>query len=153
MGFGLVMVTTAALVMAADDPTKQELEKLQGTWVLVGGEEKGRVLTEKEAREEMESVVIKGDKMTILRGEDKRDCIFRLDPSKKPAWLDLIDPDGKDKVNHAIYALDGDKLTICVSKKYKPNSPEERPIKLTTNREDNKGLSGLVMGIYQRQKN
>lgn len=41
------LAMVAALIAVAEDPTK-ELDKLQGTWVLVGGEEKGRVLTEEE---------------------------------------------------------------------------------------------------------
>ena len=52
MGFSLGMVM--ALLAAADDPTKdaakRELEKLQGTWVLVGGESSGRVHNEEEAK-------------------------------------------------------------------------------------------------------
>jgi uncharacterized protein (TIGR03067 family) len=146
----------ALAVLAADDPTKdaakRDLEKLQGTWVLVGGEEKGRVLSEKDARSEQESLVFQGDKLTIIRGEHKGSGQIRLDPGKKPAWLDLFDPSDKSKANHAIYALDGDRLTICVSRKWGLNKKEERPVKFTTKREDNKGLPGLVLGIYQRQK-
>src|SRR5262249_16334623 len=134
-------------LLAADDPTK-----LQGTWVLVGGEEKGRVLTEEDARGERQSLVIKGDSITVIRGERKGTGKFRLDPSKKPAWIDFIDPDNKNQANHAIYGLDGDRLTLCVSRKFNPNKPEERPAKFTTRGEDNKDLPGLVMGIYQRQK-
>ena len=144
MGFQILMTV---FLVAADDPTK-----LQGTWVLVGGEEKGRVLTEEAARGERESLIIKGDTITVIRGERKGTGKFRLDPSKKPAWMDLIDPDNKNQVNHAIYRLDGDRLTICVSKKFKPNKPEERPVKFTTKSEENKNLPGLVMGVYQRQK-
>jgi uncharacterized protein (TIGR03067 family) len=144
MGFQLAMAV--ALFGVAEDPTK-ELDKSQGMWVLVGGEEKGRVLTEEGAKKERESIVIKGDTITVIRGERKGTGKFRLDPSK-----DLIDTDNKGQVNHAIYRLDGDRLTICVSRKFKPNKPEERPEKFTTKREDNKDLPGLVMGIYQRQK-
>jgi uncharacterized protein (TIGR03067 family) len=149
MGFQLAMAVT--LFGVAEDPTK-ELDKLQGTWVLVGGAEKGRVLTEEEAKTERESIIIKGDTITVIRGRNMGTGKFRLDPSKKPAWMDLIDPDNKGQVNHAIYRLEGDRLTICVSRKFEPNKPEERPVKFTTKREDNKDLPGLVMGIYMRQK-
>jgi uncharacterized protein (TIGR03067 family) len=153
MGFQLVMAV--ALLVVVEDPTK-ELDKLQGTWVLVGGEEKGTVLTEEDARKERESIAIKGDRFTITRGDARGNCTIRLDPSKKPAHMDIVFTEEagefKGKANHAIYRLDGDRLTICVSRKFKPNKPEERPERFTTRREDNKNLPGLVMGIYQRQK-
>lgn len=98
------------------------------------------------------SIIIKGDTITVIRGRHRGTGKFRLDPSKKPAWVDFIDPESKNQVNHAIYRLDGDRLTICVSRKFEPNKPEERPVKFTTKREDNKDLPGLVMGIYMRQK-
>lgn len=150
------MAMAVAILAAADDPTKdavkKELMKLQGTWVLVGGEEKGRVLSEKDARSERESILFKGDKLTVMRGETKGEGTIRLNPSKKPAWIDLVDPQKKNAVNHAIYRLEGDRLTICVSQKFGPNREEERPIRFTTKGEENKNLPGLVMGIYQRQK-
>src|SRR5262245_59458331 len=122
MGFPLTMAVV--LLAVAEDPTK-ELDKLEGTWVLVGGEEKGRALSEEAARREQESIIIKGDTITVIRGRNMGTGKFRLDTSKKPAWMDLIDPDNKNEVNHAIYRLDGDKLTICVSRKFGPNNPEE----------------------------
>jgi uncharacterized protein (TIGR03067 family) len=119
----LALLAAVSLLVAPDDVTKdsakKELEKLQGTWVLVGAEEKGHVLTEAEAKAEDQTLLIKGDKLTLLRGKHHDTCTIRLDPSKKPAWMDLIF-DG-DKANHAIYSLEGDKLTICVSYKYGPN--------------------------------
>jgi uncharacterized protein (TIGR03067 family) len=150
MRFQLALVAAVFFAPPAD-PTK-DAAKLQGTWVLVGGEEKGMVLTEEDAKKERESLVIKGDTITVIRGDRKGSGKFRLDPSKKPAWMDLIDPENKTQVNHAIYRLEGDQLTICVSQKFNPNQPEERPLKFTTKAEDNKNLPGLVIGIYQRQK-
>jgi uncharacterized protein (TIGR03067 family) len=154
MGFTLGMVVM--FLPAAEDPTKDaaksDLEKLQGSWVLVGGEEKGMVLSEEDARKEKWSLVIKDDKFTITRGKNSGTCMIRLNPIKKPAWMDLVfTKDGKE-VNHAIYALDGDRLIICYSRKSNPNSPEERPAKFTTKREDNNNLRGLCMDIYKRQK-
>lgn len=135
------------------DPAKRDLEKLQGTWVLVGAEEKGRVIPEEAARREGESVLIKGDRLTMTRkGRTRGTGIIRLDPGKKPAWMDLLDPDDKNKVIHGIYKLEGDRLTLCVSHKFRANRKEDRPAKFTTKREVNKDLPGLVLGIYHRQK-
>jgi len=154
MGFQLAMAV--ALLAAAEDPTKdaakRELEKLQGTWVLVGGEDKGTVLSEEDARKEKWSLVIKGDKFTMIRKKNSGICTIRLDPSKKPAWMDFVFTEDGKEVNHAIYALEGDRLTICFSRKSNPNSPEERPAHFTTKRADNNNLRGLFMGIYKRQQ-
>jgi uncharacterized protein (TIGR03067 family) len=154
MGFTLGMVVM--FLAAPEDPTKdaakRELEKLQGTWVLVGGEGKGNVLSEKAAREEEWSLVIKGDKFTLIRGKESGTVMIRLDPSKQPAWMNLIGIEDRSLVNHAIYTLEEDRLTICWSRGGRPNSPEERPVKFTTKRDDNKNLRGLFMGIYKRQK-
>ncbi len=150
----LLMVAATALLAAPDDTAKEavkkELEKLEGTWVLIGGAEKGKELTEEEAKGENESLLIKGDKVTILRGKHHGTCTIRLDPSKKPAWMDLIF--NEKQANHAIYSLDGDKLTICVSHKFGPNTKEDRPARFTTKAKENKDLPSLVMGIYKRQK-
>jgi len=137
-----------------DDLKKQELEKLQGSWTMIGCEEKGDPpLSKEDIEKDPQSIVIDGPNFTIIRGKRKvkAECTFRIDPSQKPASLDIVFPDGK-AVNYAIYSLQEDELRICVSRKYRNNTPEERPIKFTTKREDNKNLPGLVLETYRREK-
>jgi len=160
MGWRGMMIGAVTLFLAGDptkDPVQRDLERLQGTWVMIGGEEKGDVLTPREAKDEEESIVVKGDTFTCFRHGKKRETwTIRLDPKRKPAAVDLIYPDGQatedGKTNHAIYSLEGDQFILCVSRKFNPNSPEERPIKLTTKKGENGDLRGMVLGIYQRQK-
>jgi uncharacterized protein (TIGR03067 family) len=152
MGFQVMMALS--FLVAGDrtkDPAKRDLERLLGTWLLVGGEDKGQPFGEEEARGEKESVIFSGDNMTLVQGQGRDTWAVRLDPGKNPAWIDLIYPGGQ-KVNHAIYRLDGDRLTVCVSRKHNPNSSEERPARFTTRRANNKNLGGLYLSIYQRQK-
>jgi len=150
LGIGVVFL------VVGEDPTKdaakRDLEKLQGTWVLVGGEAKGMVLSEEDARKEKYSLVIKGDKFSLKENKRSDTGTIRLNPNKKPAWMDFVFTEDGKEVNHAIYSLDDDRLTICFSRKCNPNSPDERPARFTSKREDNKNLSGLFMGIFKRQK-
>lgn len=151
----LVLFPVILCITAADAPKedtrKQEIEMLQGPWVLVGGEEKGVILSEEDAKEQNQRLIFKGEKVTMLRdGEDLGTFKFEIDPSKKPASFDIIYTDIHR--NHAIYALEGDFLKMCVSRKYNPNTSDERPIKFTSKREENKDLPGLVYVIYKRKQ-
>lgn len=158
MKYQMAILLLSGLFASGSDPTKdsvsKELEKLKGTWMLIGGEEKGRVRTEEAVQRAKQRVVINGNKLILIQGDTEGHCTIRLDPSKKPAWMDLLmtDNEGEIHINHAIYSLEGDRLIICVSRKYGSNSPEQRPIKLTSNPKENKDLLGLVLTIYARKK-
>jgi uncharacterized protein (TIGR03067 family) len=125
-----------------DDLARSDLERLQGTWRMVGGD----VLAEW-------TVTIKGQEL-ILRRRGRPDARWtvRLDLRRHPAGIDLISPQDASKTNHAIYRLAGDRLTICGSRKFGPNTPEERPEQFTTRAEENENLRGLVMTVYRRQQ-
>src|SRR5262245_34395410 len=92
---GDLVAVTLALLAGATDPTKdaakEDLGKLQGTWAMVGAQEKGRVLSERDAQSEGRTLLIEGDKMTMMKnGRPRGDCTVRLDPGKRPAWMDLL---------------------------------------------------------------
>jgi uncharacterized protein (TIGR03067 family) len=149
-----VMIAVAAVLFVAQDPTKapaaRELDKLQGTWVMVGAEEKDGALTPQEVKQEDWTLVVKGDTLTWLRrGKVAQRWTVRLDPKKQPATMDLISPDGSG-TNHAVYSLTGDKWILCVSKKFKPNEPKHRPKKLTTKKGGDQ--PGMVLCTFERQK-
>lgn len=130
---------------AADDAkdAKNVREKLQGTWLCVAAEEKGRKVPEKDAKEE--SFVIKGNKLTHLReGQPAGEWTFAIDPSKKPAVIYLLDEEGKK--NHAIYALDGEELKLRVNG-FRANSADEAPKDFTTKTGNN-----ALLFVLKRQK-
>jgi uncharacterized protein (TIGR03067 family) len=133
-----------------DDAVKKEMAKLEGTWILVGGEEHGEALSEEEAKNEDETLIFKGNRIAKIRSGNKAEAEYRIDPAKKLGRLDLV-YSAKER-NHAIYSLDGDVLKICVSERYKPNSPKERPVRFTTKRSENKDLERLVLSIYKRKQ-
>jgi uncharacterized protein (TIGR03067 family) len=125
--------------------------KLQGTWKAVGGEEKGITLTQKDLENEPVTLVFSEDRLTMTWGNEKESFNIRLNPDGKPPAMDIIYPHDKG-INHAIYSLSEGKLTICFSKKLNPNSPEERPVRFTTKRDQNKDLRGLVMFEFRKEK-
>ncbi len=109
--FALLLVP---LVLA--EPTaeaKQELERLQGTWALVGLEVNGEAVPE--AKLQGTTLVIKGDKyVTHVKG-NKHETTIEVDPGKKPKAIDMYFPDGTNapKLSKGVYELDGDTLKVC----------------------------------------
>lgn len=138
------------LFASSADPTKADEAKLEGTWELVSIEAKETISVGEEAKKEQISCVISGKSLTLRQGHQTFQHTFTVRSREKPPALDTTFPEGKG-VNHAIYRLEGDKLTICVSRKWNPNEPEERPIQFTTKRSENKELSGLVVYAFERK--
>jgi uncharacterized protein (TIGR03067 family) len=112
--------------VAMSDDSKKDQDKIQGTWEVVEFIANGTTVPQ-EVRTKLH-VVIKGDKIQLTGfggGIDKREYVFKLDPTKKPKAIDAImqfDP-YKGKTLPGIYDLDGDNLKLCM-----PNgSTTERP--------------------------
>lgn len=115
----------AVSIAGADDDTTQAAKKLEGSYsvvaVLVGGkpDKKG---------DEVKSFVIKGGTITIDDGKRKEEAKFTLDPSKKPAHID-IDPGKGDRPVPGIYETKetdkGLELTIAFEKSGKPDRPKD----------------------------
>ncbi len=108
---------TVGILLAADAPddlVKKDREQLQGTWQIVSAEEDG-----KQNKQVSGFFIFKDDKLTISTTNDKKsiDSQYRLDPSKKPKEIDFTTytmPNGKKKVNQAIYELTDEALRLCV---------------------------------------
>jgi uncharacterized protein (TIGR03067 family) len=122
----LPAVLLVGLLLAADTPnkgdaTKDDLAKFEGTWKVqsatLGGEE-----VPPEAAEKME-IVVSGTTIAIKdadrAGKDGKpeEASFKLDPSKKPAHIDLTPTKKDDKRTvQGIYEFDGDTLKLCWNK-------------------------------------
>jgi len=124
------------LCFAADakEDAAKDKEKLQGTWLVVGGEEHGTKMPEADVKMADMRFIIEGDKIQATRGgkEKGKGGTFKLDPSKKPKEIDLIDD--KETVK-GIYSLDGDTLKFCLAK-----GGNDRPTDFTTKKGDGRGL-------------
>jgi uncharacterized protein (TIGR03067 family) len=140
------MVLTVGLLIAAaapkDDDAKKELKKLEGNWVMVSGEEKGKKLPEDAVKNA--KLTIKGDKHTVKVGEESFVGTHKLDPSAKPKAIDATDTEGtfKGKTTLGIYKLEGDKFTVCFAPPDK-----DRPKEFST-----KSGTGQFIHVWKRQK-
>ena len=141
--FGVMLLAGAALAVGADDKkddaAKEELKKMEGTWLLVSGESNGEVMPAEMVK--TIKAVLKGDKLSIHFGDKMVfEGTMTVDPTKKPKTMDTVMTADKTK-GVAIYELDGDSFKICVGNK------GERPKEFTGKKD-----SGCSLYVYKREK-
>jgi uncharacterized protein (TIGR03067 family) len=140
---GLACVTAWSVGGAPRSKDPRE-EKLEGNWRQTHVEFEG---TDQNAgeRPQRNHWVITRDTITIwtIQGHSGG-WSYRLDPSKRPATIDLTTTAGGKEVTYpCIYKLDGDELTVCLQnypEKGRPQSFESKP------------SSGIGKFIYVRAK-
>lgn len=123
---------------------KKDSEALQGTWTMVFAATSGRALVP----EEIAGIhlVVKGDKYTLFKEEDKihDHGTLVLDPKASPRAIDIIEDQGPNKgtSNRGIYLLDGDTFMVCY------NLPHmKRPVEFTS-----KADGTIFLFIYKRAR-
>jgi RNA polymerase sigma-70 factor (ECF subfamily) len=132
-----------------EDAVKKELEKLQGTWIGVGGEFRGKESSEEESRKAVHKLVISGDKFTwgTALHEDGNEVglmrgTIKIDPTKRPKTMDLsFDREGNPALGKCIYELNSDTLKFCYGEL-------DRPTKFKTTAD-----SDAKLYIWERKKN
>jgi uncharacterized protein (TIGR03067 family) len=145
----LILWAVSARADDADKAVKEELKKLEGTWVLKENSTHGKD-TPKEGLKTVPwaEVTIKGDTLKMGKGE------FRIvvDPSKKPKTIDRLikRPDGKDIKSEGLYELDGDNLKICLE--YSKVDPMTGKLTKTGRPKELKAGDGCIMSVYERKK-
>jgi uncharacterized protein (TIGR03067 family) len=143
---GAMAILATSLLLGADAPkndrTREELDKLKGTWGLVSSETDGN----KASADEIKKIklVFAGATLTVRQGDKSAESDVVLRPDKKPKQIDLIPGDGPDKAKTVpgIYELDDDNLKLCLSKPGK-----QRPAEFGT-----KADSGRVLIVLKRGK-
>jgi uncharacterized protein (TIGR03067 family) len=146
-------ILTTGSIMAADnptkdDPSKNDLDKIRGTWLAVSLINDGKTLQdEKTPAKEGPSTKLayEGDKWMIKVGDKTvAKGIFKLDSSKKPKEIDILDESGtkNEKTKLGIYEIDGDTCKFCLAPPGKP-----RPTEFTS-----KEGSGHSLGVMKREK-
>jgi RNA polymerase sigma factor (sigma-70 family) len=110
---------------------KTDMDKLQGTWVGVGGSFKGKESTEEECRRAGHKLVIAADQFgwaTRLQEEPVMKGAIEIDPARKPRAMDLtFERDGKVVTGKCIYELDGDTLKLCYGEPDRPTEFKTTP--------------------------
>ena len=136
----IAFALTVGLLFAADaaqEGAKNELKKLEGTWVMVAGEEKGEKVPEK--RLKIATMTIVGDKHTVKVGEESFVGTHKLDPTKNPKEIDSLN---QGKAMFGIYKLEKGEFTVCFAPPGK-----ERPKEFTT-----KSGSGEFLHVWKQKK-
>ena len=135
-----LLVVVAGLLVAADakeDTNKDDLKKLEGTWVVVSAEELGKKASDEDIKDEPMQFVFAGGKVKINLGRKKpQEGTFTIDATKKPKQIDMKAGELEIK---GIYAFEGDALKMCLVK----DSKKERPADFTTKAGDGHALFGL----------
>lgn len=111
-----LMALVAALLLVAgvpaQDDARKELDKLQGTWMILADEREGNpVATDRDA-----VVRMRDDQFTTQSGSKVlRRGTLKLDPSKSPKEIDVTYTEGEfeGKTLKGIYTLEGDNWKIC----------------------------------------
>ncbi len=120
----VAILALAAFAAGAADDAKDAAKKLEGTYevteFLVGGKPDGK-------KDEVKSFEIKDGELTIKLEKTKNETAkFTLDPSKKPAHIDVMP--GGEKVPGIYEVKETDKgteLTIAFSKGGKSDRPKD----------------------------
>src|SRR5262249_58587475 len=100
----------------AEDAVKQEQQRFQGVWQVLGVEVGG----EKRPAQEVAGwrLAIVADVMSARDGDRPLgESTYKLDVGRQPRAIDITYIRGPEKgrVLHGIYRLDGDRLSICAT--------------------------------------
>jgi uncharacterized protein (TIGR03067 family) len=138
------IVSVAALLLVvvslpADTPkdaeAKKDVEKFQGKWTIVSIEEDGKL----EPADEVAKfeVTVKDSLFTVkIKDITHKELTIKVDPSQKPAAIDLSPKDPKEPTVLGVYKWDGEMLTICGT-----DQSKDRPKEFSSG----KGITLLVL--------
>ncbi len=135
-----------AVSVRADDATKKDHEKFQGTWTVVSAELNGEKLDE--AITKGLKFIVKGDKFDVEGPEEvKKEYAkgtFKMEAGTTPKTIDIKVGEGdmKGETKEGIYELDGDNMKLCAKMVGK-----DRPSEFAT-----KAGSEMVLLVLKREK-
>jgi uncharacterized protein (TIGR03067 family) len=115
---------------AMDDPSKDDLTRLTGTWLTVSLVSDGKTLVgEKTPSKDgpTTKLAYDGNKWMIKVGDRTvATGIIKIDATKSPKQIDVMDASGtkNEKTRLGIYELDGDTYKYCIAAPGKPRPTE-----------------------------
>jgi uncharacterized protein (TIGR03067 family) len=112
-----VVLGAAFTGLAVADDSEKALKDLEGVYGLKSLT-KGGKSAPAEVIAEFKEAIIKGDKITLRIGSEDKVAKIKIDPSKKPAHIDLTPTEGpeKDKTMQGIYRYEKGTLTITMAR-------------------------------------
>jgi uncharacterized protein (TIGR03067 family) len=122
---------TLALLAPLPEKPKDDAEALLGAWNVTASEEEGKPVKE---LLNGRFTFLPGNKLKLeLSGDKPIELTFKLDSTRMPRHIDVTKAeDGKTETAQGIYALDGDRLRLCVAEPGEKTRPTE--FKSTTRR-------------------
>ncbi len=122
----VLSVVLFASGFSARDAKKDDKDRLQGKW-RCQSQQVGDMKVGDPGLNEL-TLVVDGAKWTTQRkGRDASERTWKIDPTKDPKHLDLIDKkDGKESISRCLYELKGDTLTVWTNVAKR----EDRPAKM-----------------------
>jgi RNA polymerase sigma-70 factor (ECF subfamily) len=135
--FLVVLIGTAVSAQEAKD----ELDGLQGQWVGVSREDRGKKMPDEIATQR--KLTIQGNRWIVKgRNGPEGDFAIQTDPSKNPKTIDVTLKADKGTFTFVgIYKLEGDTLTVCL----RP-APRGRPEQFETTKQ------GGNLEVWRRAK-
>jgi uncharacterized protein (TIGR03067 family) len=141
--FALLALGFAPAPLPKPDPSRIDLNEIQGQWIRVGCTVAGVSIRDPLQVTEVE---VAGDRMKYAGpGVSTPQWTILLDARKKPKVLDVTGSDGAEKgvTYWGVYRLEGDTLTLCARK---GGSPSVRP-------RDFAGTDqGVIVEVFKRRK-
>jgi len=125
----VALLTIAVAPAAEDEAAKAALKELEGSYLVTGFATVSEATPEADLaalEAKLRTLVVRGDRVTFPEyfGVEGKEGTLRVDPSKKPARLevDMKAVEGKMLTVKGIYKRDGDVLTVCLGGA-KPDEP------------------------------
>ena len=139
-----LLALVSAMGIAKDDAAQGDLDRLQGTWVLVAMELDGEEFPAEDRKDW--SAEYAGNRLILRAGQTvRRRGIVSLDPTRNPRAMNTWDvtKDGPfgDQTLPGIYEINGDTLKVCFAR-----PSDERPREFTT-----KEGTGFLLCVYKRK--
>jgi uncharacterized protein (TIGR03067 family) len=140
LGIGVFLVASTA----GGEKAAEEVKKLAGVWTCDSATNDGKPIAEETVKKLRLTLTKEGGYKTQRGDEVLFDSTYKIEPGEKPKHIDLIGTEGKNKGKAAqgIYALEGDKLTICYTMPGK-----ERPTEFSS-----KPGSAATLVVWRRAK-
>jgi uncharacterized protein (TIGR03067 family) len=111
---GVVAFFLAAAFPRAGTPTR-DIEKMQGTWVILSVEMNGQKMGRKELQDAPGELTLNGNHYLLKFGEIVNAGTFKLDSEKLPRTVNVIPGDGpnRGRLFPGIYTIEGDFMKTC----------------------------------------